>query len=522
MIQYDTFELTFNGPALEENCQSADIRAEFTGNGESKTVSGFYCGDGVYKVRFLPQETGTYTWKVTGVVSGEGTEECFPAVPGFHGMVRTEGTAFRFEDGTPFHPFGTTVYALISQSQDLIKKTMTTLFQGPFNKVRMCVFPKHYDFNHNEPDYYPFEKAADGTWDPTHPVYPFWDALDTYITRLGLMQIQVDLILFHPYDRWGFDGMGLEKDKQYLDYLLRRLSAYPNVWWSLANEYELTDRTMEEWYQIEDFIADHDPYGHLLSCHNIFKVYDAGRPHVTHASIQSKEFYKLNEWIHQFNKPVVLDECAYEGNIEPFWGSITGEEMTRRFWRAVSCGAYCTHGETFYSDDDVLWWSRGGVLKGESPRRIGFCRTIIESLPGHLEGEPGALSRMMPFLDMTEEEREKQIETLRSSAPDPKRAESMVRMLRALAYAGKEAARGVCTSESTWYGHIGTDCYLRFHDTRPLVRDTIELPTDKTYTVRVLDVWNMTDTTVMTGVNGKIVVPLPGKENMAVLILSEQ
>ena len=30
-------------------------------------------------------------------------------------------------------------------------------------KVRHCVFPKHYDYNHNEPPYYAFEKDADGT-----------------------------------------------------------------------------------------------------------------------------------------------------------------------------------------------------------------------------------------------------------------------------------------------------------------------------------------------------------------------
>lgn len=33
-------------------------------------VKGFYDGDGTYKVRFLPQKTGTYMWKVSGAVSG--------------------------------------------------------------------------------------------------------------------------------------------------------------------------------------------------------------------------------------------------------------------------------------------------------------------------------------------------------------------------------------------------------------------------------------------------------------------
>lgn len=32
----------------------------------------------------------------------------------------------------------------------------------------------------------------------------------------------------------------------------------------------------------------------------------------------------------------MVDECAYEGNINYGWGNITGEEMTRRFWEGCT------------------------------------------------------------------------------------------------------------------------------------------------------------------------------------------
>lgn len=108
-------------------------------------------------------------------------------------------------------------------------------------------------------------------------------------------------------------------------------------------------RSLEDWYEIEAFVARHDPYGHLLSCHNIFRIWGANRPLTTHASIQAKDLNMLYDWCSRFDTPVMLDECAYEGNPEHFWGCITGQEMTRRFWKAVCCSAYCTHGETFYS-----------------------------------------------------------------------------------------------------------------------------------------------------------------------------
>ncbi|MFN2234501.1 MAG: hypothetical protein ACK2U1_09740 [Anaerolineales bacterium] len=48
-------------------------------------------------------------------------------------------------------------YAWIQQGDALEKQTLKTLEEAPFNKIRMCMFPKNYPFNKNEPVYYPFE-----------------------------------------------------------------------------------------------------------------------------------------------------------------------------------------------------------------------------------------------------------------------------------------------------------------------------------------------------------------------------
>ena len=54
------------------------------------------------------------------------------------------------------------------------------------------------------------------------------------------MGIQADLILFHPYDRWGYSRMNLEQQNFYLRYVVNRFSAYHNVWWAMANEFQCT------------------------------------------------------------------------------------------------------------------------------------------------------------------------------------------------------------------------------------------------------------------------------------------
>ncbi len=84
----------------------------------------------------------------------------------------------------------------------------------------------------------------------------------------------------------------------------------------------------------------------------------------------------------RYQKPVVLDEIAYEGNIQFGWGNISPEEMVRRFWDCALRGGYPGHGETYMSPDDILWWSHGGRLHGESYKRFALLRDILGEVPG--------------------------------------------------------------------------------------------------------------------------------------------
>ena len=52
---------------------------------------------------------------------------------------------------------GTTCYVWDLQSDELIEKTLKTLKASAFNKIRFCVFPKHYDYNLGEPRSYPYQ-----------------------------------------------------------------------------------------------------------------------------------------------------------------------------------------------------------------------------------------------------------------------------------------------------------------------------------------------------------------------------
>ena len=509
--QYETMEWSFMAPAPAGSHAAADLLLTVSLPGGDKTVRGFYAGNGCYKVRFLPEEVGSFEYRVSGAACESGTIAVEPAREGFHGPVRAEGIHLYHADGTPFYSFGTTVYALAHQSDALMDETIASLNASPFNKVRMCVFPKHYDYNHNEPQLYAFEKDADGAWDPAHPCFAFWDAFEGRMKQLFEAGIQVDLIVFHPYDRWGFSTMPQEKNLIYLDYLTRRFAAFPNIWWSMANEYDLVaGRSMEEWYELEEYVAAHDPYHHLLSSHNCFKVYDFERENVTHVSWQTKQLSRIPEMMERYGKPVLIDECCYEGNLPQGWGAISGREMTARFWRTTAVGGFCTHGETFLpGEDEVVWWARGGKLVGESPARIAFLREIIESLPGPLSPVPSRIS-----------------EVFRRSAEDPEAfwksvPEKMHGFLKAMLRMDLVEASRFDAGESHYCGHCGDDAFLYYYDVQTFSSAVLALPETKTYRVEVIDTWNMTRETVLTGAKASVEVKLPGREYMAVLAVAE-
>ena len=63
------------------------------------------------------------------------------------------------------------------------------------------------------------------------------------------------------------------------------------------------------------------------------------------------------------------------------WGNLSAEEMVHRFWECIVAGTYPGHGECLLDPSDVLWWSKGGVLRGQSPARIAFLRDILATAP---------------------------------------------------------------------------------------------------------------------------------------------
>jgi hypothetical protein len=401
--QWGIFELSLSGSAKGNPFLDVTLSATFSLQHRTITVDGFYDGAGVYRVRFMPDVQGEWhyvTHSNRAELNGKtGEFTCVAPSVGNHGPVRVANTYhFAYADDTPYKQMGTTCYAWTHQGDALEEQTLATLRDAPFNKLRMCIFPKNFPFNTNEPGRYPFPCLTRGQiktvfeWPPKPPTGWEWDFsrfepaffqhIEQRIGQLRDLGIEADLILFHPYDCWGFGRMDAESDDRYLRYVCARLSAYRNVWWSMANEYDLMPwKAMADWDRFFRVVQQHDPYQHPRSIHNCFGFYDHSKPWVTHQSIQKSELALTRTWREQAKKPVVVDECCYEGNIWMGWGNITAQELVHRFWLGTAGGGYVGHGETYVHPQDILWWAKGGVLHGQSAPRLAFLRRILEDGP---------------------------------------------------------------------------------------------------------------------------------------------
>ncbi len=488
--QYKQFEIKFPG--------QGEAQAAFSQAGQNRMVRAFQISEQELAVRFLPETPGIWQYRIdTGSETLTGEFNCVPAKTHSHGPVRADRDGFSHADGTTFLPFGTTCYAWIHQPQELINKTLKSLSDAPFNKLRMCVFPKHMPYNHNEPDRFPFHKNEQGNWDISSPDFDFWNHLDDCIVKLANLGVEVDLILYHPYDRWGFATLSMADSLAYLDYCLRRLSAHPNIWWSLANEYEMVvSKTTDDWEAIGQKIQAEDLYGHPTSIHNWLAVYPKA-DWMTHVSVQSGELKRIPEWQKQWQLPVIIDEFGYEGNIEFGWGNLSAFEMTNRFWTCVAYGSYCTHGETFWREDEVLWWAKGGELVGKSVERIAFLKRILT--------ETGRLSMVDSPMNFNPNDNE---------IDENSEHASFIKVLMAMSEEDRNRIAQILRPLSSKNDNFMLQYLER---TCPIFQD-LQLPDNGRYQVEVIDIWEMTRTVTHEAASGKTRVPLPGKEGMAILV----
>lgn len=410
--RWGLFELTLEAQ-VAGNPFDAALTGVFTDGRTTVRVPGFHDGGDVWRIRFSPPTEGGWRWTTESTVAAldgrSGRFEATPPASGNHGPVGVVETYhFAHADGTPFRQIGTTSYGWTHQPEAMRRQTLETLKTTPFNKIRMLVLP-NTAVRTNEA-LHPFERTGPGDkdWDLTRFNPAYFQRLDACVAALNAIGVQADVILFHPYDgQFGFNDMSAEADDRYVRYVTARLSAYRNVWWSIANEFDVVKtKTDADWDRLFQVVQASDPHGRLRSIHNWRRLYDNGKPWVTHSSIQNGSAVlddaRAETYRSVWRKAVVFDEVCYEGSLDQRWGDLTGPEMVRGFWHGLIAGTYVGHSECLpVAEGGGFWLGEGGTLRGESAPRLAFLKTIMEAgpVPGidpidnwweqHLGGVPG-------------------------------------------------------------------------------------------------------------------------------------
>ena len=120
----------------KKNTKSVEKWGVFEFSAEGTTANGFYDGNGIYKVRFMPSFEEEYHFTVCGNFSDRKYEGAFSVTPpseNNHGCVKVHNKYhFQYSDGTPYYPVGTTCYVWNLQSDDLIAQTLETLRNSPY------------------------------------------------------------------------------------------------------------------------------------------------------------------------------------------------------------------------------------------------------------------------------------------------------------------------------------------------------------------------------------------------------
>ena len=294
------YEWTFHSEyPYPEPFTGVTVLATFTSpSGATSKVEAFHDGKGIWKVRFNPGQTGTWTWQSTSTPPNSdfaqaGTFEVTPAeTRGFLTSTPGEGWGFTFESGEPVLIFGDTAYHLFGMAHnsaegfEAVKRFMQRRADQGFNLLRIRLPVSEF---HPVDGYNVWQTQSLWPWrgSPQSPRFDqfnleYFRTVDAIVEHAENLGIGIEMIM----QGWGFEFpfssrniFVAEWEELWIRYLVARYDAFNCVWfWQLHNEYEYYPNG--DWHYAESGVADRwairighlvrrlAPHGHPIAIHN--------------------------------------------------------------------------------------------------------------------------------------------------------------------------------------------------------------------------------------------------------------
>ncbi|NDP21026.1 MAG: DUF5060 domain-containing protein [Paludibacter sp.] len=263
---YSVAEITFAGPSQTQDNPNLDFWVTFTHESGSPSykIWGFYDGNGtggnsgsVFKVRFCPSKTGKWilqdVYSTATLLNNQKEGDYVTATASsHHGFWAVEtstggGRWYKRNDGTHQFVIGNTHYDFLWK-RDAAGITSDVNGNANYYKKLRCMIDGSEGYNGAPPA-------------GTYPNVGFYNSkADVAIKAALIKDLIMDLILYKR--------LYLDNGEAYVKYIAARYGSYPNVWFCLANEWDIKDPlTSTQAIAMGQQLRKYIPYGNPLSIH---------------------------------------------------------------------------------------------------------------------------------------------------------------------------------------------------------------------------------------------------------------
>ena len=269
IAKWDVFEVVFEGPSNNNPFVDVTLGATFSlARQKCRRCRAF---------TMATESIASASWQTKKATGPTGRESNTAALSGHHGSLRCHASAprrsrpgrraqpvsFRSRGRDAVFPVRHYLLRLDASAprhagarhSRLLPLHASTRFGWAFSPSTTFTMRTSRSFPH-------LRRGVDGREDFDRFNVAMFRHFEKQVGALRELGIEADVILFHPYDRWGYCSMSEDQDIRYLRYVVARLAAYSNVWWSLANEYDflLDVKPMARWDRYFQIIEECDPW----------------------------------------------------------------------------------------------------------------------------------------------------------------------------------------------------------------------------------------------------------------------
>jgi len=341
------------------------VTATFVSPAGNRVVrEAFYDGENTWRVRLAPDAIGTWKWSMQAEpadagLTGDGTFVCVPSA--LHGPLQVNlknPLWFAYADGTPVYLLASLLWRADVLEESTLAQTLDFLKTQGFNAI---VSP------HLEPSHMAWQRSADGKPDFSRFNLAVWHGLD----RILRLSAERELVLVPFSILGGTNRLPAPRDEAGRDLLLRywvaRWGGFWNATYQPFSEWE-EDYREGEVLQIGQRLYELDGGQHLISVHSGYASSETVQRAAwfSYHTIQDKlgeradqidkqegnsdpaKFRRLAELYRRVPKPILAQECLWEGNYYQGEPGLDADLLRRGAWVIALSG-----GQINYADEVV-------------------------------------------------------------------------------------------------------------------------------------------------------------------------